>query len=180
MPSKSPYYFEGKTLHEVIVSNRSFKCKTRVPDKHKLFNFDLKTKEETWLVLDDYGNEVLPPSLVDRILGEGSFKKGYTLAINRRTGQTYLAIFYTEKRKNSVTLHELSPVVPKAYLKRLDELKSRKRPFYITLVDSAFAGLLDQELGYGDLEDRLVLDLEFKGSRIQVQQENYRLVSNWK
>jgi hypothetical protein len=188
MPTKHPDYFHGKVIHEITTSKRvSLKCGTRVPPKKHLLNFYLKTRDvrwdETWLVLDNYGNETLPPFLVERIFGQGMGLFGYTIAISRKTGLIYMAVFYTEKRKNSVVLTPLNQFcskLPEEYLPRLDELKSCKRPFYLTLTESTFGGLLDHEVGYGEVEDDLVVDLEFKGSRIQVHNDKYRLVSNWR
>ena len=119
--------FAGKTLRVVYLRNKAFECETRMPGADMLFNFDVNNR---WLVLDDYGNDELPELLVDRIFGRGTYIKGYTVAIDKSTGQCYFATLSVEEGRNCLHLNVLPMVVPAKWLPRLDELKSCKRPFY--------------------------------------------------
>ncbi len=177
----------GKTIHEITVAPRktadqTFKSRTKVPPSDKLFNFDLKALhgQGTWLILDGYGDEWLSETLVDRMFGKGTYARGYALAIDRKTGATHIAHFNKHGRTNYVVLEEIAPRVPKAFLRRLDELCCQKRPFCLSFRVSTLADLLARELGYKDLLEEVVVELRFEKTQVQIWGETYRTVSDWK
>jgi len=172
--------YHGKLITEVLPpSGKSLKCKVRTPPTSKLFNFDFKVGGDTYLILDGYGDEHLPEEVIDRIFGRGSFEHGYALAISRSTGATFTAHFGTDGRVHFMSLHDLSIKVPKRFLKRLDELMSKKRPFSLGLTEDAWRDLWDREIGFRDLEEDLVVNLSFDRKQLQVWGAAYREVAYW-
>lgn len=176
----------GKTIHEIVVvsnhtADQKFKSRTKVPTSNKLFNFDLKALNDqgTWLILDGYGDEWLSETLVDRVLGKGTYARGYALAIDRKTGITYIARFNKDGRTNCIILEEVAPRVPKSFLRCLDELCYQKRPFCLSFPPHILIDLLDRELGYKDLLEELVVELRFKKGQVQIWGDAHRLVSDW-
>jgi hypothetical protein len=178
--------FHGQTIHEILTDNRTYRCKSRTPPEGDLFSFDLATKGKvprTWLVLEDQGNTLLTKTLTDRIFeGPGTYKHGYNLAIDRQTGQVYTAHFGRDKSVNFVALCSVTskgPVVPAGFLPRIDKLRSKKRPFQLTLPDNVLVSFLDREIGYRDLREQLVVELRFPGQTIQLWEDTYRQVDDW-
>ncbi len=175
---------EGKRIHEVALdeNRKKLRSRTTVP-KGKLFNFDLKAEGRTWLILDPYGDELLSSEMSLRATGVESLS--FCLAIDREDGVLYRAHFGQDKRTNYVRLSRMDLWLPKSYLGRLDELKSCKRPFYLTFTDRTFADFIEREIGYQDLHYRVVVDLDFRPLRLQVTgshggSHGYREVSNWR
>ena len=78
-----------------------------------------------------------------------------------------------------MSIHDLSIKVPKRFLKRLDELMSKKRPFSLGLTEDAWRGLWDREIGFRDLEGDLVVNLSFDRKQLQVWGAAYREVAYW-
>ncbi len=186
--------FHSRTIHEIITDNVNYRCKSKTPPKGDLFSFDLvaeglltprgfKDTNKTWLVLEDQGNTLLTKTLTDRIFeGTGTYKHGYNLAIDRQTGQIYTAHFGRDKSINFVVLHPVTskgPVVPVGFLPRIDKLRSKKRPFQLTLPDNVLVSFLDREIGYRDLKEQLVVELRFPGQTIQLWEDSYRQVDDW-
>jgi hypothetical protein len=166
---------------------------TAVPTKDRLFNFDLKVGDDAILVLDNYGDETLPSRVRRRIMREKMFEN--TIGIHRRTGEIVIVGFILEYQSSSSSeptalaacywpFGDLGTgkqlFVPKPYMSRLDELKSKKRPFYISVAEHTLYAFMEREASYPDMERDLVVDLEFqRDERVQVWGESYRVVSGW-
>ena len=138
----------------------------------------ITSQNKTWLILDNYGDEWLPSTMYKRIVGAS--KLGIYLAIDKITGEIYTSSFHPEGKKYIVMLCELNCSVTKEYIMRLDELKSKKRPFYLGLDEAGWLLFTDREIGYGSLNEYLVVDLDFRPTRLQIFHDSYREVSNWK
>jgi hypothetical protein len=80
---------------------------------------------------------------------------------------------------SSFTTPEEPPRVPAAYLKRLDELKNKKRPYYLTVPERHLYGFATRWASFSDLQNNVVVDLHFNGHRLQVWGDCYREVSGW-
>ena len=82
---------EGRRIAHVYDCDhgwKEFPSDVRVPDKDKLFTFDLplgKGKKERILVLDNYGDEVLPDRIRRQVLNDTMFAN--TIGIHRKTGE---------------------------------------------------------------------------------------------
>lgn len=196
-----PYKAQGRTLSQVHLANhvpwKTLATKTRVPPSNKLLNFDLvagrgKTAK-TFLVLDPYGMETLSLRMNERFFGHGTREEGFTLAIDRATGELLTAHFKTErvkgKRITTVVLVQLTWYrsgdgesvfrLPTKYLKRIDELKSKKRPFDFTCFDDTMWAFIDQEASLEDLRQNLVVEFDFDRRRLQLWQDAHREVTRW-
>jgi hypothetical protein len=178
--------FHSRTIHEVITANKTYRCKSKTPSKGDLFSFDLVAEgkaTKAWLILEDQGNTLLTKTLTDRIFeGTGTYKHGYNLAIDRQTGQIYTAHFGRDKSINFVVLYSVTSkgsVVPTGFLDRIDELRTKKRPFQLTLPDNILMDFLDREIGYRDLKEQLVVELRFPESTLQLWEDSYRQVGDW-
>ena len=141
------------------------------------------------LVLDPYGNEGLSGAVSERLFGRG----GYTLAINRKTGTIYIASYFKSEGKLVLSLRVPNPcpappggddacpapVVPKKYLKRLDELKSLKRPFNLTLSPWTARNFINRDIGYTDLENGIIVTLDFQPRQLEILGRSSREVTSW-
>lgn len=144
--------YNGKTISSYQVDSEPFRrCSFKTPGVAKLFNFRAKLGGQVYTFLDGYGDEVLPEEIVDRALGKGSFERGYVLAI-REDGAVFVAHFGMYRKRHFVVLTPLycKPVL-KAYMARLGELLTAKRPFYLTLEDHFWRDLWDREVGFSDI-----------------------------
>ncbi len=186
---------EGKTIRRVYKSDSGWKstaCRTKIPPLSKLTNFNLKFGDQTLLVLDPYGNELLTEEVSTRIFGGISYRSpGWTIAICRKSGQIY-QIGYGTERTDRGSKRKLVAVywdfysdggeeirVPSQYLDRLDELKSSKRPFCVTFAEHALLNFMTQEYGYNDMRDNLVVRLNFRDISLEIEGHYYREVGRW-
>lgn len=186
------------------------------PDSHHLDTYDLicsfkesinrdenppKRTQRTFLVLDNYGNDWLSEAMDNRLIG---FSEPYTIAIDKETGSIYVVTFkriklhtvdaqlangaeqYAAFISEFPLYNEDSFVVPEQYLTRLDELKHFKRPFRVTVDTYWLLQFYEREASWGDLQERLVVDLEFdceeRGVRayLEVGKQIWREVSSWR
>jgi hypothetical protein len=178
-----------------------YEVKTATPTKEHLFNFIVPVgKLGDLLVLDNYGDEVLPDKIRRPVMTTKMFHE--TIGIFRKTGQVVRVGFIKEKIQHIGCPEEGDPgseeweysltfwgldlngagdplYLPKKYLARLDELKSRKRPFYITLWENALYSFITRDTGYDAFDKALVIDFHFDGLRLQVWGDSYREVSDW-
>lgn len=182
-----PRKVEGRLLKTVFDCGAGWKetaVDTRVPDGSKLFNFDIPYGDTTLLVLDPYGDEDMAgqPKMLQRVAQHPV--EGGTIAIDRKSGQVYHTGFYRTQPKGSAAMgiwaFEGGYRVPKRYLRRLDELKSQKRPFSLSVLPSALMLFIDREYGFEDLRKTLTVTLWFhKGKAIQLWGGAYRTLSTW-
>lgn len=179
---------ESRPIHEVILPGEgTYTSDTRTPPKGALFNFELKAKSgkksRSWIILENQGNTILTKTLTDRIFGVGTFRHGYYLAINTKTGVIYTAHFGKDL-KESINFVTLVPVlcrsVPKRFRHRLEELNGSKRPFRLMLPALVYRDLLDREIGYRDIEDQLIVELCFHHRTLQLWGDQYRILGDWK
>ena len=160
------------------------------PGPDKLFNFDVTLgKLGKLLVLDNYGDEVMPDELRKPLLNTEMVRE--TIGIFRKTGEVVRVAFIREKIelpapgaetwKYSLTFWSFDKrvFVPRAYMKRLDELTSKKRPFYISLWESTLYGFITRWASYADLQASLLFDFHFNGKRLQLWSGSYREVADW-
>lgn len=186
---------EGKRIsvvHDASRGWRTYKSRTTVPDSHHLFNFNLEATDGkdslSFLVLDPYGDETLSSAIRKRV-GLGPICE-QPLAICRKTGILHLTSFFEKDRVLGVTfwrfveascsLKKDEYVLPKKYLARLDELKSKKRPFDISVIDGAFVGFIDRTTGFNDMAASLVVSLDFDKTNVEIWGDSHREVSGWK
>lgn len=177
--------FQDSIIHEVIIPGDGiYTSGTKTPPKDALFNFELKAKRGkmamSWVILENHGNITLTRTITDRVFGPGTFRHGYYLAINPKTGRICTAHFGRDQTINFVTL---SPVdcrnVPKPFLAHLEELNGSQRPFCLMLSENTYRDLLDREIGYGDLKAQLVIELHFNKKSLQICGDSYRTVGDW-
>jgi hypothetical protein len=186
---------EGKRIsivHDVSRGWRTYKCRTKTPDSNLLFNFNLEATDGkdllSFLVLDPYGDETLSSAIRKRV-GLGPIC-GQPLAICRKTGVLHLTSFFEKDGEWGLTFWRFAEascglkkdeyVLPKKYLARIDELKSKKRPFDISAIDSAFVGFIDRTTGFNDMSTSLVVSLDFDKTNVEIWGDSHREVSGWK
>ena len=179
---------------------------TSAPDDHHLFNFDLemvlmtdkpktrlkskKPQKAHLLVLDNYGDERIPDVIREEILSTTMFKE--TLGILRESGEIVRIGFIEEKVSHAgcpgssskltcLAFNRFEPnlVVPAPYRERLDELKSKKRPYFLTLPEKLLFDLATHWASYNDLQRNICVDLDFHGQRLQVCGDSWQEVSGW-
>jgi hypothetical protein len=173
----------GKKLSMVSVWEdgllKDYPCATRVPGALKLMNFDVKAGSQAFLVLDNYGDEVLPAKTMRRVIGHDLF--AWNLAINRSDGTFHIATFAKEGTQYAMLISRLyqGEALPRKFLGRLDELKSKKRPYFVTCWEECVWSFIDKEGGYSALRENLVVDLNFDRRRVQVWGNSYREVTSW-
>jgi len=169
---------------------KEYSCRKSVPS-NKLMNFDLSFGNKTILCLDNYGNELMTEDIHKYIMnGLDMFE--YLLGINRKTGEVYCVSFLEWEDGPPDNLAEddlavafcplvscISIVLPKEYLRRLDELKSKKRPFFLTLPEKALFAFSEKYYGYRDLIEEVLVDLDFNERRLQIGQHMRREITNW-
>jgi hypothetical protein len=181
---QQPY---NKVIREVFLDNVHLACETRTPQDTKLFNFDLEVRGRTWVILDNYGNEHLPRKILKNVFGS---KAHVNLAVDRKTGELFTAHFGTDKTSpyrvfgedttHFVVLGQLKGKVPPKYLKKIADLLSAKRPFTLLLTDHVWSSLFSHDMGYRDVRDEIVVELDFRPRAIQIWGDCYREVSAWK
>jgi len=159
------------------------------PEKKQLFNFNVPLgTRDALLVLDDYGDDVLPLGMKRKVTQSRS---GETLGIRHKTGEIVQVGFIEapactedgEPPATEVALTFRSLVrpllLPSMYRSRLAELLGKTRPFHITVRDSTLCDFITRWASYHDLGDNLVVDLHFDGQRLQVCSGAHRTVSDW-
>jgi len=179
---------------------REYPVHVTAPASDRLFNFDVplgKRKADAILVLDNYGDELVPERIRRQIGCDRLFAT--TVGIHRKTGEV-LHVGFIEDRfeaHHGVSI-ECAPIVyvgmtfwsfglnvderlfvPKSYLRRIDELKNKKRPFLLTIADHAVFNFLTRWASYADLARNIMVDFHFDGARLQVWTDRYREVGNW-
>lgn len=186
-----PRDMQGKRLSRVYLCSEGWKAlraSAPVPPDSKLMNFDVVAGAgkgvRRFLVLDNYGDEIIPSELSKVVHGHEMFD--FNLAIDRASGGIHTVIFYREGRVFSMATAQLEhgdkqePVfLPKKYLGRLDELRNKKRPYLLTCWDQAMWGVLSRWEGYSALRANLVVDLHFDRRRLQVWGDAHREVTSW-
>jgi hypothetical protein len=162
---------------------------TFTPGDKYLFNFDVKannTNNKCWLVLDSYGNDFITDEFSLRLL---NFEKTsqYTLAIDKSNGKLYTASFHRNDEGEQLSVeiwlsqlnNEYHLKLPHTYLNRLDELKSKKRPFVLTVASTSLLSFIDREIGFDSLVKNLIVDFNFDGNRLELWEDSYRETSDW-
>jgi hypothetical protein len=169
-------------ISEVFVSGKTYRGRTQTPLEGKLLNFCLSLYDGSreWVILDNYGNEILTESVTDRIFGEGSYAHGYYLAIDQEDGHIFRAVFGESDMDCSLNLDPLSMRVPPKYLAKLDKLMIEKRPFALNLPSVVWRDLFDHEIGFRDAAKELMVELHFGPNEIQIWGKSYRELSDWK
>jgi hypothetical protein len=165
-----------------------FKAGIETPSKRKLFNFDIIVSNRSWLILDPYGNDFIPSKLNNRVLG----LKNYTLGIDKKSGVIYFVAFthFIDKRKRlssdapvrDVILHLYNSnlIVPDIFINKLDNLKDKKRPFYLSFRSFALMNFIDREIGFSDLKEEMIITLQFENESLEITKEAYRTSTKWK
>lgn len=185
----SPRKAEDKTISKVYLAHEQWtpvKSGTKVPSSKKLFNFDLKAGDQTLLVLDNYGNELLPDKIERRILNVKKFD--YTLAINRRTGVVFLVSFGIEKGRYIAIISPFDlgvehPMfrVPENFRIQLENLESKKRPYTISLDSPQLLSFIEREEGFNGLRHGIIVSFDFGTIRVELGAHgDYRVVTQWK
>jgi hypothetical protein len=163
------------------------------PDNTKILTFDIGD----WLVLDPYGDGSIPSTIRARIFGDPDGESRlYTLAAHRTTGVLAFASYFIEKLpesdlpytpgimrapRHSIAISGLMPsfTIPPEYVARLDELRSKKRPYDASFDPTALMDFIDRESGYGELHAAMVFTFNFDGEFLQVTDACHRSVSGW-
>jgi hypothetical protein len=187
----SPHDATGKLITKVYDIDAGWvahKANTGVPGSGFLFNFDLSFNGRTLLVLDNYGAERLSDEMSKRLLEncttDNNPETGITLGVDRKTGAIFAVAFAVEKRKTIALVLQIDALenlrVPKDFLPRLDELKSCKRPFWITITEFGFYAFHDREIGYRELErEHVVVGFDFRPLNLEIMNDSYRTVGTW-
>ena len=163
-----------------------------VPTIDKLLQFEVRD----WLVLCNYGDDKLPKPIRERIFG---IEKAWTVAVNRKTGEIGITHYFTEKDDEAPsTLAEIDCLLisrwpfdilpteeeyrfPEGLLHKLDNLKSLKRPFAISIEPEALMGILDHEIGYSQIYGNVTFTFRVEeDSWLEVCGSYYRRVTPWK
>jgi hypothetical protein len=71
-------------------------------------------------------------------------------------------------------------MVPLEYMDRLHKLKNKKRPFCMRLNERSAVEFITQDVGYNELEETIVVKLDFGKEYLEISRDCYRTVSNWK
>lgn len=169
-------------------------CQKRVPDSAHLFNFDVELRRDKELlsrrilVLDPYGEETLTGTLRRHVLG--ARYGANTIGVDRQTGLVLVVAFLREKGKAVMAFSPFGPqymnmrgpeyVLPLKYVARLDEVKSKKRPYTISVQDYALVSFIERDYGFSNLTENLTIRFDFDGVNVEVFGDRYREVSDWK
>ena len=177
--------FYGKVINQIVDADlqwKEFPCECLAPDEHFLFNFDVFSGDKAWLILDPYGDDINPKEIVDRLFGDRTFEKGYALAIDRAEGMVYRATFMLDDDGlNKIVLCGFDKPIqlPEKYLRRIDELKTKKRPYFLTFHTHTLLSFIDREACFNDLRDDIIVDLHFNNARLQIGHDSFREVTGW-
>jgi len=167
------------------VTCRKYETDSYTPEIHKLANFDVEIGT-TYLVLDDYGNDVIPYDLQEKLFAQSLSCEYFTLAIAKQTGEIFLAYFvFDDERKLSINLADLypnsdtRPKVPPVYLASIDSLKNKKRPFSLELPGQAVIRYMDRDISIKDLQQEVIIELHYEPKLLQIWGDRYRAVEKW-
>lgn len=163
----------------------SHACDCPLPQDADLFTFTFKAGPLNLLVLDPYGDETLLGRMRKRLLGSSDVNT--TIGIDWTTGQIYFFGFGIEEGKLVAVVWRSPPngttemKVPRRFLKKLDQVKSKKRPFCFSVETSALIGFCDRAIGYNELCNNLSLSLRFDDFALELWGDRaWRKVSFWK
>ena len=165
----------GRRIHRVVVLDdggtlRDEGASGRVPQKRFLPNYWVRMSGgDSWLVLSNYGNDALPEDLGRRLLS----RDGYTAAIRERDGTVALASAEASRRRGARRLTLYLSVVrddenkavrlPPAYRKKIEQLKTMKRPYRIGVSELALLRFIEREASLNDLQNSLTYEFNFLG-----------------
>lgn len=178
----------GKTIFKVYdATNRykSYAVKVKTPSRNKLANFEVKTKDRTFLVLDNYGDEHLTDLFREYIFAYKMFE--HTIAIDKKNGNIYEVAYALESKRVIMIVRNFGEglnaewyKVPKQYLSKLDELKKHKRPFSLNLREDALTAFIERHQGLASMTGQLVINLDFDKTNLEIWGDTYREVNDWK
>jgi len=147
------------------------------PEKDKLFNFNV-FGDTNCLVLDPYGNSDLNDEFTFRLL-QYKNTNHYTIAIGIDTGFLYKVHFSKIRGDICVIFSSFyyegkNIKIPNSYIKRLDELKDKKRPFSIKIDSKSLLQFIDHEIGYTELINDLIFSFHFNDCRLEICADQFQ------
>lgn len=159
-----------------------------VPDELHLFNFVIEGDGVNLLVLDNYGDDTLPDGIQKRVFGMDYGE--YTVAVDRATGELHIITLIEDEDGTLAFVSSpwMNPSwaegeryrIPRRWVKRLDELLYKKRPYLCHVDPYVLQNFIDQQVGYNQVTEAIVFTFNFDGYSIEVQGDNFRLVSGWR
>jgi hypothetical protein len=164
------------------------------PSKEENFSFDLSMVAVNdpsvvyhMVLLDPCANSFLSEKMVRRFFG--CAKSEYTLAVDRDSGDIYLAYFQLRKSLSSFGIQKIPSYgirfeqlmvsslvggsigalgLPKKYLKHLDAIKSSPRPFRLSCSEWYLWEFIAHEASLSDLRDNLYIEFRFGDKTVKV------------
>lgn len=173
-----PSKMEGRTIKLIRGASQLLKINTVTP-KDKLFNFEIETftknNKYKFIVLDNYGDEIILQSIYKRLLFHKLFEQN--LIIEFYSGKIYSGVFFEEIKSGNIelVLTEFSNLsIPSKYKSRLKELLSSKRPYYFTIPIELLFNFIDKEIGYRELQDNIHVILDFKNMKLDIGRYSHK------
>lgn len=159
----------GKKISRVLFEGKYYNTSIKCPGNMKLFNFKFHIDNMEFVLLDNYGDEVIPADLYKKILGYKLFSGN--LIICKTTGEVYFGTFYKEKGNYKLLINSLSFnfIVPEIDVKKIDELLNMKRPYAFDCNKRALWNYINKEEGLGHLRKNLVVRLHFPNDDIEYE-----------
>lgn len=161
----------NKKINKVLFECKWYNVNIKCPGDMRLFNFKFHINKMEFVMLDNYGDEVIPADLYKRILGYELFSSN--LIICKKTGAVYIGTFDKEKSDYQLLIGSLpiDLVVPKTHLKKIDELLNMKRPYTFDCNKWALWNYIDKEEGFRYLRENLIVTLNFPNDSIECEVE---------
>jgi hypothetical protein len=103
----------------------------------------------------------------------------YTIAIGIATGFLYKVHFSKIRGDICVIFSSFyyegkNIKIPNSYIKRLDELKDKKRPFSIKIDSKSLLQFIDHEIGYTELINDLIFSFHFNDCRLEICADQFQ------
>ncbi len=197
-----PREYFSCTVDSINIDNKrslSYSNFEHMPEGEQVLSFELRQEandslDQSFLILDNYGDEFLGDRLRKRLVGPkyqflaiettGIRLKNRSDITNSTLGKIFSATFSYEKEKTyehlTLELIELEHVIPEEYLSRILELQLCKRPFYYSLPEYQLLEFIEQESSLSDLQQHLVITLNFDNEYLQIQPDGtWRSCSKW-
>jgi len=165
-------------------------CEAWIPDGDFLFNFEIKNvriEHSKLLILDPVDNRLSSCSMWDPVFG-GAFGAP-ALGIKVPSGILHWVFFEDTSVQGTgqgltanienVQVDNQTLVLPSAYMDRLDELKYSKRPFSVSFLEEHLIDFIDREVGYSELRNKFVINLNFHRVTVQLFEGDHREVGPW-
>lgn len=156
MPYKN---YNDVTIISIHGLQEKILCHQKTPLENKIFSF--KIDGTNFLILDPYGDDVIPTKIKKNIFDSNINKMFAVLDI--KSGQVYTGSLLKEAEKCALLwLFETPLIIPQKYLKNiLRDIEYKKRPYRFGISEIGLYNFFERLIGYNDLKNNIFIEFYY-------------------